>query len=131
MTMQDPIADMFIRLRNAQNVNNPSVSMPSSKFKVQLAKVLEEEGYINGFEVEGDAVKPQLTIALKYFRDKPVISTIKRVSKPSLKVYRSSSRLPKVLGGLGVAIISTSKGLMTDKKARSIGEGGEIICYVE
>lgn len=131
MTMQDPIADMFIRLRNAQNVNNPSVSMPSSKFKVQIAKVLEEEGYINGFEVEGDVVKPQLTIALKYFKDKPVISTIKRVSKPSLKVYRSSSRLPKVLGGLGVAIISTSKGLMTDKKARSIGEGGEIICYVE
>src|SRR5262245_44077500 len=119
MTMQDPIADMFIRLRNAQNVNNPSVSMPSSKFKVQIAKVLEEEGYINGFEVEGDAVKPQLTIALKYFRDKPVISRIKRVSKPSLKVYSGVGRLPKVLGGLGIAIISTSKGLMTDKKARS------------
>lgn len=131
MTMCDTIADMFIRLQNAQRVNNASVSMPSSKFKVQIAKVLEEEGYINGFEVVGDEKKPQLAIALKYFKDKPVITRIKRVSKPSLRVYRDCNRLPKVLGGLGIAIVSTSKGVMTDQKARSIGEGGEIICYVE
>jgi small subunit ribosomal protein S8 len=131
MTMQDPIADMIIRIKNAQSVNNGSVSMPSSKLKVEIAKILQEEGYVEGFEVVGDSVKPTLSITLKYFNGKPVISSIKRVSKPSLRVYRGTAHLPRILGGLGVAIVSTSRGLMTEKKARSVGEGGEIICYVE
>ena len=131
MTMQDPIADMIIRIKNAQSVSNGFVSMPSSKLKIEIAKILQEEGYINGFEVVGDSIKPQLTIALKYFNDKPVISEIKRVSKPSLRVYRGNAHLPRILGGLGIAIVSTSRGLMTDRKARSVGEGGEVICYVE
>lgn len=129
MTMQDPIADMFVRLRNAQSVKNEFVNMPSSKLKIEIAKILEEEGYINGYDLLGDK-KPELKITLKYFKDKPVIDFIKRISKPSLRVYCRSSELPKVLGGLGIAIVSTSKGLMTDKKARLLGEGGEIICHV-
>jgi small subunit ribosomal protein S8 len=131
MTMQDPIADMFTRVRNGQTVSHEFVCMPSSKMKVQIAKLLEEEGYISGFEILEEAKKPQLKIFLKYFGGKPVINLIKRVSKPSLRVYCSTNKLPKVLGGLGIAIISTSKGLMTDRKARLLGEGGEIICQVE
>lgn len=130
MTMQDPIADMFVRLRNAQSVKNESVSMPSSKLKVEVAKILQEEGYITGYDLSDDLKKPELKITLKYFKDKPVIDCIKRISKPSLRVYCRSDELPKVLGGLGIAIISTPKGLMTDKKARLLGEGGEIICHV-
>lgn len=131
MTMQDPIADMFTRVRNGQSVSHEFVCMPSSKMKIQIAKLLEEEGYISGFEVLGEPEKPQLKIFLKYFGGKPVISLIKRISKPSLRVYFGKNSLPKVLGGLGIAIISTSRGLMTDRKARSVGEGGEIICQVE
>lgn len=130
MTMQDPIADMFVRLRNAQSVKNEFVNMPSSKLKVGIARVLEQEGYISSYELFGDSKKQQLKIVLKYFKDKPVIDFIKRISKPSLRVYCRNGNLPKVLGGLGVAIISTSKGLMTDKKARLLGEGGEVICHV-
>ncbi len=130
MTMQDPIADMFVRVRNGQKVKNESVSMPSSKLKVQIAKILQEEGYINGYELFGDMKKQELKIFLKYFKNKPVIELIKRISKPSLRVYCGNGKLPKVLGGLGVAIVSTSKGLMTDRKARLLGEGGEIICHV-
>lgn len=131
MTMQDPIADMFTRLRNGQRVFHEFVCMPSSKMKVQIAKILEEEGYIAGFEVFGESQKPQLKVDLKYYKGKPVISLIKRISKPSLRVYCRKNKLPKILNGLGVAIISTAKGLMTDKKARTLGEGGEIICHVE
>jgi small subunit ribosomal protein S8 len=130
MTMQDPIADMFVRLRNGQSVKNEFVSMPSSKIKVKIAKILQEEGYINGYELLGDLKKQELKIALKYFKDKPVIDVIKRISKPSLRVYCASRELPKVLGGLGIVIVSTSRGLMTDKEARLLGEGGEIICHV-
>lgn len=131
MTMQDPIADMIIRINNAQSVHNELVLMPSSKLKVEIARILQEEGYVNDFEVVGDATKPQLRISLKYFDGNPVISSIKRVSKPSLRVYRPSTKLPSIMGGLGIAIISTSRGLMTDRKARAVGEGGEVICYVE
>lgn len=131
MTMQDPIADMIIRINNAQSVHNELVLMPSSKLKVEIARILQEEGYVNDFEVVGDATKPQLRIILKYFDGNPVISSIKRVSKPSLRVYRPSTKLPSIMGGLGIAIISTSRGLMTDRKARAVGEGGEVICYVE
>lgn len=130
MTMQDPIADMFVRIRNAQSVKNEFVNMPSSKLKVEIAKILQEEGYIHGYNLFGDLKKPELKIMLKYFKEKPVIDVIKRISKPSLRVYCSSRELPKILGGLGIAIVSTSKGLMTDKKARLLREGGEVICHV-
>lgn len=131
MTMQDPIADMFTRLRNGQRVHHEFVCMPSSKMKVEIAKILEEEGYITGFELVGELKKPELKITLKYYEGNPVIRLIDRVSKPSLRVYRGKRNLPEVLGRLGIAIISTSKGLMTDRKARLLGEGGEVICYVE
>lgn len=129
MSMQDTLADMFTRIRNAQMVAKETVSMPSSKMKVELARVLKEEGYITDYSVEGD-VKPSLTVELKYFEGKPVIEKIERVSKPSLRSYKGAADLPKVEGGLGVAIISTSKGVMTDRAARQAGLGGEIICYV-
>jgi small subunit ribosomal protein S8 len=127
--MQDTLADMFTRIRNAQMVAKELVSMPSSKMKVELARVLKEEGYIADYSVDGD-VKPSLTIELKYFEGKPVIESIQRVSRPSVRVYRGASELPKVSGGLGVAIISTSKGVMTDRAARAAGIGGEVICTV-
>jgi len=129
MSMQDTLADMFTRIRNAQMVAKETVSMPSSKMKVELARVLKEEGYITDYSVEGD-VKPSLTVELKYFEGKPVIEKIERVSKPSLRNYKGSADLPKVEGGLGVAIISTSKGVMTDRAARQAGVGGEVICTV-
>jgi small subunit ribosomal protein S8 len=127
--MQDPIADMFTRIRNGQAANKVAVKMPSSKLKVAIAKVLKDEGYIGDFAVSGD-VKPELEITLKYFQGKSVIETIDRVSRPSLRIYKKSGELPKVMGGLGVAIVSTSKGLMTDRAARKVGIGGEIIGYV-
>ena len=129
MVMTDPIADMLTRIRNANQVRNEKVEMPSSKIKVELAKILKEEGYINEFEVEGD-VKKTLTLTLKYDGNVRVITGIKRISKPGLKVYTGVEDLPRVLNGLGIAIISTSKGLMTDKIARKMGIGGEVIAYV-
>ncbi|WP_333609590.1 30S ribosomal protein S8 [Arsukibacterium sp.] len=129
MSMQDPIADMFTRIRNGQAANKVAVKMPSSKMKVSIAKVLKDEGYIGDFAVSGD-VKPVLEVTLKYFQGKSVIETIDRVSRPSLRIYKKSGELPKVMGGLGVAIVSTSKGLMTDRAARKVGIGGEIIGYV-
>ncbi len=131
MSMSDPIADMLTRIRNGQNVNMESVTMPSSKKKEAIASVLQDEGYIEGFEVEvAPGNKGTLTVNLKYFEGRPVIDHIQRVSRPGLRIYRGKGELPKVLGGLGVAIISTSKGVMSDRAARSQGYGGEVICVV-
>ena len=129
MSMQDPIADMLTRIRNGQAANKVAISMPSSKLKVAIASVLAEEGYVESFKVvEGS--KPELEIILKYFQNKPVVESIQRVSRPGLRIYKRKDELPKVMGGLGVAVISTSKGVMTDRAARQAGLGGEIICYV-
>ena len=127
--MTDPIADMFTRIRNGQAATKTAVTMPSSKLKVAIANLLKEEGYISDFAVAGD-VKPELTVELKYFEGKEVIETIKRVSRPGLRVYKGRDELPQVLAGLGIAIVSTSKGLMTDRAARTAGLGGEIIGFV-
>ncbi len=127
--MQDPLADMLTRIRNAQMAEKTSVSMPSSKVKVAVANVLKEEGYIETYQVEGDA-KPVLNIGLKYFQGKPVIEELKRVSRPGLRAYAGKEELPKVNGGLGIAIVSTNKGVMTDRAARAAGVGGEILCTV-
>ncbi len=127
--MTDPIADMFTRIRNGQSAAKTAVTMPSSKVKVAIANLLKEEGYISDFSVSGD-VKPELAVELKYFEGKEVIETIKRVSRPGLRVYKGATELPKVLAGMGIAIVSTSKGLMTDRAARSAGLGGEIIGFV-
>ena len=129
MSMSDPIADMLTRIRNGQLARKVEVSMPSSKIKKAIAAVLKDEGYIEDFAVSGDA-KPQLTVSLKYFGGVPVIEEMQRVSRPSLRVYRGCEELPRVLGGLGVAIISTSKGVMSDKAARQAGQGGEVLCTV-
>ena len=126
MSMQDTLADMFTRIRNAQMAQKADVAMPSSKMKVSVAQVLKDEGYVEDFSVSAEA-KPQLTINLKYFGGKPVIEEIKRVSRPSLRQFRGTAELPKVSGGLGVAIVSTSKGVMSDRAARAAGVGGEII----
>lgn len=131
MSMQDPIADMFCRIKNAQAVEKPTVSMPSSKIKLSLAKLLKEEGYITDFQREEKDTRSTLIIFLKYYLDKPVIASLKRVSRPGLRIYRSATDLPKVVAGLGVAIISTPKGLMTDRVARALGQGGEVIAIVE
>jgi len=130
MSMSDPIADMLTRIRNAQGVDKQSVEMPSSKLKVAIATVLRDEGYVDGFEIVGDAKKPVLKINLKYYAGRPVIERIERVSKPGLRIYKGKETLPTVMNGLGVAIVSTSKGVMTDRRARSTGLGGEVICYV-
>jgi small subunit ribosomal protein S8 len=127
--MQDPIADMFTRIRNGQMAQKVAVTMPSSKLRTSIAKVLKEEGYITDFAVSGD-VKPTLEVTLKYFEGRQVIDTIERVSRPGLRIYKKKDELPKVMGGLGVAIVSTSKGVMTDRAARKAGMGGEIIGYV-
>lgn len=129
MSMQDTLADMFTRIRNGHMAEKQSVAMPSSKQKVAVAQLLQDEGYITGYSVEGD-VKATLTVELKYYEGKPVIETIKRVSRPGLRIYKSKDELPKVSDGLGVAIISTSKGLMTDRAARAAGIGGEVLCTV-
>ena len=131
MTMTDPIADMLTRIRNAHKINALSVSMPYSKTKESIAKVLLEEGYIKDIDTEamGDN-KSNLKIGLKYFEGKPVIEQINRVSRPGLRIYRSKSELPKVMGGLGIAVISTSKGIMSDRQARQDGHGGEVLCKV-
>ena len=130
MSISDPIADMLTRIRNAQAVHKTLVTMPSSKLKVAIAKVLKEEGYIDGFEITGEAAKPLLKIDLKYYAGRPVIERIERVSNPSLRIYKGRHDIPEVMNGLGVAIISTPQGLMTDRKARATGVGGEVICYV-
>ena len=131
MSMTDPIADMLTRIRNGQRVGFESVTMPSSRRKEAIAKVLQDEGYIGDFKVmEEEGGKANLEVTLRYFEGKPVIDTIQRVSKPGLRIYKGNDDLPQVLNGLGVAIISTSKGLMTDRAARSAGVGGEVICVV-
>ena len=129
MSMQDPIADMLTRIRNGQAANKVAISMPSSKLKVAIANVLAGEGYIESVKVI-EGVKPELEITLKYFQNKPVVESIQRVSRPGLRIYKRKDELPKVMGGLGIAVVSTSKGVMTDRAARQAGLGGEIICYV-
>ncbi|APX94593.1 30S ribosomal protein S8 [Halomonas sp. 1513] len=129
MSMQDTLADMFTRIRNAQMATKETVTMPSSKLKVEVARVLKEEGYINDFAV-AEGTKPELTVTLKYFEGKAVIEHIQRVSKPSLRQYKGKDALPKVADGLGIAIVSTSNGVMTDRAARQAGVGGEVICTV-
>ncbi len=130
MSMNDPIADMLTRIRNAQAAEKAQVSMPSSKQKVAIAKVLQEEGYITAYAVGGDEKKPELTITLKYYEGRPVIERIQRVSRPGLRAYRGKDELPRVNGGLGIAIVSTPAGVMTDRAARAAGHGGEVICIV-
>ncbi|GAB5098884.1 30S ribosomal protein S8 [Caballeronia sp. LP006] len=130
MSMSDPIADMLTRIRNAQMVEKVSVTMPSSKVKVAIAQVLKDEGYIDDFAVKAEGAKSELNIALKYYAGRPVIERLERVSKPGLRVYRGRNDIPQVMNGLGVAIVSTPKGVMTDRKARQTGVGGEVICYV-
>jgi len=130
MSMSDPIADMLTRIRNAQMVEKVSVTMPSSKVKVAIAQVLKDEGYIDDYAVKADGAKSELNIALKYYAGRPVIERLERVSKPGLRVYRGRNDIPQVMNGLGVAIVSTPKGVMTDRKARATGVGGEVICYV-
>jgi len=127
--MQDPIADMLTRIRNGQAANKVAINMPSSKLKVAIANVLADEGYIESVKVV-EGVKPELEITLKYFQNKPVVESIQRVSRPGLRIYKRKDELPKVMGGLGIAVVSTSKGVMTDRAARQAGLGGEIICYV-
>ena len=130
MSMSDPIADMFTRIRNAQRVDKETVAMPSSKLKVAIAAVLKDEGYIDGFQVKGEEGKPQLEVQLKYYAGRPVIERLERVSRPGLRIYKGRDSLPQVLNGLGVAIVTTSKGVMTDRRARQTGLGGEVIGYV-
>ena len=129
MSMQDPLADMLTRIRNAQMAEHVSVSMPSSKIKAAVAKVLKDEGFINDFHVEGE-IKAELVIDLKYYEGKPVIESLKRSSRPGLRSYAGKDGLPKVNGGLGIAIVSTNKGVMTDRAARAAGVGGEVLCTV-
>jgi len=130
MSMSDPIADMLTRIRNAQSVNKVSVSMPASKLKSAIAAVLKDEGYIDDFAVAANDGKPLLNISLKYYAGRPVIEKIDRVSKPGLRIYKGSDNIPKVMNGLGVTIMSTSKGVMTDRKAQAAGIGGEVLCVV-
>jgi small subunit ribosomal protein S8 len=129
MSMQDPIADMLTRIRNAQAVQNPNVTMPSSKLKAALASVLRAEGYVGDFSIS-PGPKPVLSIELKYHEGRPVIDNLTRVSRPGLRIYREKDKLPTVQGGLGIAVISTCKGVMTDRAARKAGIGGEILCTV-
>ena len=130
MSMSDPIADLLTRIRNAQMVEKPKVVMPSSKLKVAIAQVLKDEGYIDGFQIRSEGGKTELEIALKYYAGRPVIERIARVSRPGLRIYRGRQALPSVMNGLGVAIVTTPKGVMTDRKARATGIGGEVLCYV-
>jgi len=130
MSMTDPIADMLTRIRNAQQIGKTTVSMPASKLKASIAQVLKDEGYIDGFSEQDKEGKSQLEITLKYYAGAPVIERIERVSRPGLRIYRGRDDLPKVMNGLGVAIVSTSRGVMTDRKARATGVGGEVLCIV-
>jgi len=130
MSMTDPIADLLTRIRNAQMARKPDVSVSSSKLKQALVKVLKDEGYVAGFHTASEGVKQTLTIELKYYEGRPVIDRLERVSRPGLRIYRSKSELPKIQDDLGTAIVSTPKGVMTDKQARAIGQGGEVLCIV-
>lgn len=130
MSMSDPIADLLTRIRNAQMVAKSTVVVPSSKVKVAIAQVLKDEGYIDSFQVKADGKKSELEITLKYYAGRPVIERIERVSRPGLRVYKGCEKLPQVMNGLGVAIVTTPKGVMTDRKARAAGVGGEVLCYV-
>lgn len=130
MSMTDPVADMLTRIRNGQSAGKKFIKQPSSKLKVSIAKVLKEEGYIVDFSTETVGNHIEMTVELKYYKGVPVIESIKRVSRPGLRIYKSKDELPKVLGGLGIAIVSTSNGVMTDRSARAIGHGGEVICTV-
>jgi small subunit ribosomal protein S8 len=130
MSMSDPIADMLTRIRNAQMVEKVSVTMPSSKIKVAIAQVLKDEGYVEGFVVRNETGKAELEIALKYYAGRPVIERIERVSRPGLRIYRGRNDIPQVMNGLGVAIVTTPQGVMTDRKARASGIGGEVLCVV-
>ena len=130
MSMNDPIADMLTRIRNAQRAEKLSVAMPASKVKAAIAQVLKDEGYVDDFAVREVEGRPTLEIGLKYYAGKPVIEKIERVSRPGLRIYRPKDDLPKVMNGLGVAIVSTSRGVMTDRKARGLGVGGEVLCVV-
>lgn len=130
MSMQDTVADMLTRIRNAQQTKKTSVSMPASKLKAAVAKLLQDEGYIASFRIEGEEKKPLLAVDLKYYEGKPVIEQIRRVSRPGLRIYKGKDELPRVKQGLGIAIVSTSRGIMTDRAARAAGVGGEVICVV-
>jgi small subunit ribosomal protein S8 len=130
MSMSDPIADMLIRIRNAQLVGHAETVMPASKLKVSIAKVLKDEGYIEDFALRENGARKELAIALKYYAGRPVIERLERVSKPGLRVYKGRDDIPRVMNGLGVAILSTSRGVMTDRKARADGVGGEVLCIV-
>jgi small subunit ribosomal protein S8 len=130
MSMSDPIADMLTRIRNAQSAEKTSVVVPSSKVKVSIARVLKDEGYIDDFAVRDSDGKPVLEIGLKYYAGRPVIERIERVSRPGLRIYKPAKEIPEVMNGLGVAIVSTSRGVMTDRKARATGVGGEVLCIV-
>jgi len=130
MSMTDPIADMLTRIRNAQAAGKTSVTMPSSKVKAAIAVVLRDEGYIDGFSIEPNEGKPEMVVALRYYAGQPVIERLERVSRPGLRIYRGANEIPKVMNGLGVAIVSTSRGVMTDRKARATGVGGEVLCIV-
>lgn len=130
MSMTDPIADMLTRIRNGQSAGKQQITLPSSKLKIAVAKVLADEGYIGECAITDVDGKPQLTIALKYYQGRPVIETIQRVSRPGLRIFRGRDELPKVMGGLGIAVVSTSHGIMTDRAARAAGYGGEVICVV-
>lgn len=131
MSMQDPIADMLTQIRNGQRSDKSSVTLPSSRFKAAIVEVLKEQGFVRSYQIESDGARSFLTVNLCYYNGRPVIEKIQRVSRPSVKRYFKSSALPKVRGGLGVAIVTTSKGVMTDAKARELGLGGEVICVVE
>ena len=130
MSMQDPISDMLTRIRNAQAADKATVTMPSSSIKAAIAQVLKDEGYVSDIQVDKDGGKSSMTISLKYFQGKPVIEMIQRRSRPGLRIYTGKNELPKVNNGLGVVIMSTSKGVMSERKARELGEGGEVLCYV-
>ena len=130
MSMSDPISDLLTRIRNAQMVSKATVSVPSSKVKVAIAQVLQDEGYIDGFQVKSENGKSELQISLKYYAGRPVIERIERVSRPGLRVYKGSAAIPQVINGLGEAIVTTPKGVMTDRKARATGVGSEVLCYV-
>lgn len=129
MSMQDPVADMLTRIRNGQTANKSAVSMPSSKLKVAIANLLREEGFIEDYKVKGDT-KPTLKLELKYFHGKQVVEQVQRISRPGLRIYKKKDALPKVMAGMGITVVSTSRGVMTDSAARQAGLGGEIICYV-
>lgn len=131
MSMNDPISDMLTRIRNGQTARKVIVVMPSSTAKIAIASVLKDEGFIEDYAAEADGAKSNLSVTLKYYMGEPVISKLKRVSRPGLRVYRNASELPRVIGGMGVAIVSTSKGVMSDRTARSAGHGGEVLCTVE